>query len=1123
MAQPIDYTRFLGPREATVKERGAEAGVTQTETSTAASRSATRERETLLPDRTRLLGAQADTAEAKARQAQLALEKAQKFAYENTSPEKTQEAREILMDEVRILREAIDLVEGTFGAAGLGSDIVTFAGSPSAALSAVLQPIVAQEAFGRLQRMRDESPTGGALGNVSNFELDLLKSSSGFTPQGGMPKDVKRGLLRLIENRLRVLNPIGFSADEMAETLGPQLSKELAPKVKSYRFRERDVEALDGYVSAAMEAGNFDPDAFAELMAQSYFNATGFRPDEAYISNAVETGQAMMSEGRKSLGKLDYEKPDEDFRGLFSAQAGLIDPDDPTWGETLGGAAINFVPSAFDLAVDTVRALTVDAPETLEGLGQIIGGATGLSDPAAWEAVKDYYGERYGTMDGFKRALRDDPAAIAADIAGIATGGSLIVAKTAGTAGKVSKIAALSAAARKAEDFGTIAARLDPLNMAAGITTAGAKAGARAAENLGVALPAKLLNVEPTALKQAADAGRRGSETFLENLDGVVPAEDAVTKAQQAVTELYQGRGADYSRRMQRLKRNPETVAFDDVEKAIEGVRTVGRHKGIDISGASGVWNAVDNKVMEFFDKGLNSIEDFDAMKRAIGNIRDTHARGTPEYKVANDVARAINKTITEKAPIYANVMRDYRTASDTLSDIQSSLSLGAKSQDTVLSKLRKTASGKGPRGTTILDLLESTEAGRGLGDMLAGQMLSGTTPTGVGPTIGAMGAVGLGDPTLLAASATSPRGAGRLAYDIGEKVLSPAERATQFLRGTPAAETLSDLYGRYQQPTREGVRTINPVIQSLVDPVDTYSPDAGREDLEALVNQYQLRAPEPMARFGATGVNLSDYVNVTESPEQARAVAAPEETTGDFAPPETGAPPLMIQGRPAVFDPASGRYFFMDTDEPVPGYQRGGAVRGYKNGGLMDLLPDAEDVKGFGRSVAEGAMLGYNDNAEAYLRTLLDKDPKAYKRVLEEIRREQVNYEEDHPGYALTGNLAGALGTAFVPGAQGLSAARVASVGPKARAAYEMALSTGQGLAYGSGKMYDDPDSDRDPLAVLVSETAGGAMGYPATRAAGAVGRSVGRRVPQGAKDFVARKGRDVADRLRVRPRAGR
>jgi hypothetical protein len=160
--------------------------------------------------------------------------------------------------------------------------------------------------------------------------------------------------------------------------------------------------------------------------------------------------------------------------------------------------------------------------------------------------------------------------------------------------------------------------------------------------------------------------------------------------------------------------------------------------------------------------------------------------------------------------------------------------------------------------------------------------------------------------------------------------------------------------------------------------------------------------------------------------------------------------------------------------------------------------------------------MFGYNDNAEALLRAPFDKE--ARKDELDRIRREQIKYKREHPVFAGIGEGVGTIGTALLPGMQGLSAARLARMGPKARAAYELALATGQGAAYGGGTMYDDPDSKRDPLAVFASETAGGMLSYPASRAAVAGGRALSRRVPQGAKDFVARKGRELAGSLSVR-----
>jgi hypothetical protein len=1112
MTTPLTFDDLYTPqRRSTVRERAAEVGVRKDEAEApyagpkaradvASAEATAEEKRALLPARTRTAEAGATIAEAKAAQAEIALQKARSEASSLPGGERVPEAREMLLREIRNLAQARELSEDMFSASGVGYRMLEgFSGSPAATVAGLLQPIASNEAFDRLQRMRAESPTGGALGAVSNIELDLLKSSGGFTPPTAGDKAFQQGVDDLITKRIKVLNRLGVSPGELAQAVGPRYVEKFAPMVESYRFRKEDEQALDNYVKTNMAEGTFDPTDFAALMSQAYYNATGNQPDDAYITSAFESALAIQDEGRTSLGSLEYGQPDTDAREVFLQAGKASAPEEMGLGEALGGAALNFIPSTFELAADTVQALTLDLPQTLEGVAQIVGGATGLSDPAAWEAVKDYFGERYGSYAGFKRALRDDPASIAADVAGVATGGALLTAKTASTAGRVSKIATLSEAAKKAEDFGTIAAKLDPLNTAVSLGTTAAKTGARTAENLGVALPAKLLGVQTADVKQAADAGRRGSQTFLDSLEGRAPPEDAIAKAQNALSELYQSRSAEYTRRMARTKKQPETLAFDDVEKAIEGVRTVGRHKGIDISGASGVWSEVDAKVMEFFDKGLNTIEDFDAMKRAVGNIRDKYQRGTPEYKVANDVTRAINSTITAKAPVYANIMNDYRVASDTLADIQSSLSMGAKSGDTTLGKLRRTASERGPRGRTILDLLESTEAGKGLGDMLSGQNLSATEPSGLGATAGAVGAVGMADPTLTAASAASPQMLGKAAYKFGQgQALFDSGR--EAVANLPGAQQLAELAQRYSGPAREGVRVANPaLIQPMVNPVEMPEADARQQSLDEILASYNVAAP---AMRGASGqINLSDLASKYSGP--ALADTAMPQTPQDGMPTQQGS--IKIGDREVRYDPEEDAFFDAVTGEKLEGYKQGGRVGG------------------FARAVAEGATFGYNDNIEARLRTLFDRDPEAYKRTLNEIRRAQAAFEDENPGLAITGNMLGAVGTAFVPGAQGLSAARVAAMGPKARAAYELALGTAQGAAYGTGKMHDYPDSDRDPLAVFISETAGGAAGYPVARGAAAAGKKASNYIPPEVKSFAARKGRELTNRFKVRPSAGR
>lgn len=833
---------------ADIVQSGASAQASQA--SAASSAATAEEKRAKMPYTVRKAAADAALAEANAAKAQVAIEKLRKLGTSFPPPEKLPEARELLLMEIRNLAEAKDLSKTMFGASGVGSGVTgRFAGTPAATVKGILQPVQSNAAFEKLSKMRQESPTGAALGNVTDKDLQLLITSEGLLDQSVQDTSFQRGVDDVLRKRVQFAVKLGIKPEELAGALGPQNTEQFADEIKAYRFRPEDETAIQRYVSTSKKAGTFDPTDYAALVGQAYKNATGYDIDETFINNALQAGENIAS-GKGEGINLDYSAADKSAREAALTKAQGAQPDGLSWGETLGGAAINLVPSTFELAADTVKALTVNLPDTLEGAAKIIAGATGLSeDETAWQAVKDYYTDRYGSIEGFKRALRSDPASFLADVAGIASGGATLLGKTLGTAAKVSRIAQLADAAKASEVFAKSASILDPLVLAGKGTKAALSTGKGAAETLGLGIPSRAAGVTTADVKQAFQAGREGSPEFVGQMEGAANAENPISKAQQALSELYQQRSADYTRRMDRLKQNPETLDFTDVDDAINNVREVGRHRGIDISSAADVWDAVDAKVAEFAQQGLNTVEDFDAMKRAIGNIRDGYQPGTPQYKVANDVAKAINATITKKAPVYAQVMGDYRAASDVLSDVTNSLSMGAASADTTLNKLRRTASGKGPRGRTVLDILESTRSGKGLGNMLAGQALSGKEAAGLTPTISTGAAFAAGSPEPLLGAMLSPQRLGRAAYGAG-RVAGEAER---MLGRTPipaVSERLMQLAQRYGPDVLSGVRIANPpLIQPQVAEYDRAPAAPSEQQMRAaLLSRYAPTPPQAVA-----------------------------------------------------------------------------------------------------------------------------------------------------------------------------------------------------------------------------------------------------------------------------------
>lgn len=101
----------------------------------------------------------------------------------------------------------IDQALENVNAAGILYDPIKFFKGDTEAnrLQNALKPLLADQAFSRLQKMRDDSKTGGALGQVSNIELGLLKSSlkdlEGLATES--PEALKAGLIVVKENYQR--------------------------------------------------------------------------------------------------------------------------------------------------------------------------------------------------------------------------------------------------------------------------------------------------------------------------------------------------------------------------------------------------------------------------------------------------------------------------------------------------------------------------------------------------------------------------------------------------------------------------------------------------------------------------------------------------------------------------------------------------------------------------------------------------------------------------------------------------------------------------------------------------------------------------------------------------------
>ena len=300
------------------------------------------------------------------------------------------------------------------------------------------------------------------------------------------------------------------------------------------------------------------------------------------------------------------------------------------------------------------------------------------------------------------------------------------------------------------------------------------------------------------SIRQAYDAGKRGSKEFVENMRGVKSKEDVVDLARKSLTGLKQAKNAEYTKAMSEIK-GKEGVKLQpilDKFKQISKTEAGGKKYLVDEDTAKFLKKAGE-KINSFAkDPSKKTLGDFDNLKQAIGNINvGKDARRAAQ--VQGELYGAIKDEIKKQAPVYDKIMRPYSQAAEEVRNIEKALSLGKGAEiDTTLRKLQSAfrnnvASNYGNRGD-LVNRLGSKE----LSDAIGGQLLSTVAPRGgvARLTAGGVGLVGGLSPTTFATlPAFSPRVVGETAYELGKIANQTAKIAPKATRDS----ILIDLIGQ--------------------------------------------------------------------------------------------------------------------------------------------------------------------------------------------------------------------------------------------------------------------------------------------------------------------------------------
>lgn len=349
---------------------------------------------------------------------------------------------------------------------------------------------------------------------------------------------------------------------------------------------------------------------------------------------------------------------------------------------------------------------------------------------------------------------------------------------------------AVSAGLVNPEDAGTgalIGGALPSAVKVAGATGKGLKSalGSTVKNTLGMTTGAG-----SEAIGTAYQAGKSGATNFVDNMRGNVPVDEVLGKARDALSQMRQQRGDAYRSGMAAVSKDKSVIPFAPIEQAMSKLQTMGSYKGqvINKNAAGTVDELADivNQWKSLDPAEYHTPEGMDALKKAIGDVRDSLQYGTPARTAADNIYNAVKNEITMQAPTYSKVMKDYQQASELLSEIERTLSLkpGA-SVDTSMRKLQSLMRNNvNTNFGNRLNLSKQLEqkGGKDILNDVAGQALNSWTPRGLQAATGtgaALAAIPTGGASLALLPVSSPRLVGEAAYGLGAGSRRAAELAS--------------------------------------------------------------------------------------------------------------------------------------------------------------------------------------------------------------------------------------------------------------------------------------------------------------------------------------------------------
>jgi hypothetical protein len=477
------------------------------------------------------------------------------------------------------------------------------------------------------------------------------------------------------------------------------------------------------------------------------------------------------------LQKIETEGPEPggpiDARPIGEIVRHAPKPEQPMEWSEVGKQAIQNIPQSAVAYGQSLITPFTQPKETAEALGQIgkgayskIAGAFGAQqneekkaqDEAAINAIGRFYADRYGSVEGFKTALANDPVGVLADASSVLTLGGGAAARVPGVIGQVGKVATSA---------GNV---IDPLMMAG----KGVK-GVTKATTATLSLPEWwTTGASLSSLNTAAKAGLENNKTFISHLTGAVKPEDTVRRIEAVHSKIADDARQVISKRLGDIEQVPMsyTPVYQAIQDALPRVALNGTIT--DKKGYAALNEVFD--VVNQFNKNPQipaTVGNLQELKKSVRRIGQDFPVGTEQWSVVNSVEKAIRNEIAALpngvGQKYLDAMKGWEQRTKELNEIRQNF-LQGKSDAT---KLRKVLGVKDD--TFKRNLLEElAKYDPEIPYAVAGMELSPVFPSGlrgqIAGIVSGSGAFMAGVPQAIGGMLVhSPRAMGAAQYGIGQ------------------------------------------------------------------------------------------------------------------------------------------------------------------------------------------------------------------------------------------------------------------------------------------------------------------------------------------------------------------